>query len=329
MRAWLNSSADAGNVVWLDNNPPISAAEYVGYDEEAGFLSDNNFTQAERNLMKTVTQWTMLDYYQKHLTENGLTEWYYGGRTEQGSGTGRDGTETIYIPYDISEFPNVFYGAAYQSTDTVFLPDELQLYAMWKNFGSVNTLRTDESRLNAENTGGFVAFILRSGFNAWNTDTYGLSGVSGQSGIRPAFYLNELAVGDFTGSGTEQDPYVLTNNPNYISVQMNAKSVPFDQPPIMENNRVLVPFRAIFEAFGAEVEWDSNTKTVTAQKDGLEMSMQIDNNTITINGKTIALDVPPRLINSRTLVPVRAVSEGLGATVDWDSANNQVKIITE
>ena len=83
-----------------------------------------------------------------------------------------------------------------------------------------------------------------------------------------------------------------------------------------------------FEALGAEVDWKDETQTVTARKDNIIIIMQIDNAVISVSGKEVELDVPPQLIDSRTLVPVRAVAEGLQADVKWDD-NTQTVIITK
>ena len=114
-----------------------------------------------------------------------------------------------------------------------------------------------------------------------------------------------------------------------ITVTLNSTHVEFDVEPIMEGDSVLVPFRAILEAFGAEVGWDSDTQTVSTNKDGLDVSLQIGAPRITANGKTTLLDVAPKIVNERTLVPIRAVSEALGAKVDWDAKTKQVIITTK
>ena len=103
-----------------------------------------------------------------------------------------------------------------------------------------------------------------------------------------------------------------------IKVYVGASEITFDQPPIIENSRTLVPLRAIFEALGASVDWDGGTKTVTAVKGGLTISLQIGSNVLNKNGEKIILDVSAQLVNSRTLVPVRAVAESFGAIVEWD-----------
>ncbi len=348
IRIWLNSTMPAGEIEWPVGETP-TPNNLDGRRNEAGFLSSGNFTQAELDLMKTVNQWTMTPSGKVELSENGLSDGYICFK-DPGRGGGHSPT-TPMIFWDISEFPNVFFGAAYQLEDTVFLLDELQLYRMWENLGNVNAVRTDESKPNEQNDGEPQVFLLRtpifeSMVAAWDKDKYetfpAYAAISAERGIRPAFYLDTEAIETITGSGTENDPYILNASSNNteqggeesdasdnITVILNSQTLAFDQPPIMENDRVLVPFRAIFEAFGAEVGWNGETQTVTAKKGDLEMSLQIDNNQITVNGKTVTLDVPPRLVSSRTLVPVRAVSEGLGAKVGWDDAKQQVIITTE
>lgn len=113
-----------------------------------------------------------------------------------------------------------------------------------------------------------------------------------------------------------------------ITVFLNGEQLTFDVDPTLESGRTLVPMRAIFEALGAEVTWVNETQTAIATKDNLKIEISIDNTQMLKNGEVITLDVPARLINSRTLVPVRAVSEGMGAKVDWDNANQRVLITT-
>lgn len=102
-----------------------------------------------------------------------------------------------------------------------------------------------------------------------------------------------------------------------ITVVVNGQKIDFDVPPITENDRTLVPMRYIFEALGAEVEWNNDTNTATAVREDTTISITIDSNVIIKNGEKTEIDVPARLINDRTLVPIRAVSEGLGASVNW------------
>ena len=102
-----------------------------------------------------------------------------------------------------------------------------------------------------------------------------------------------------------------------ISVFINGVEIEFDVDPVVEDGRVLVPMRTIFENIGADIEWDADTYSITATKEDTAIEMQIGNNVMTRNDAQISLDVPPRIMDSRTLVPIRAVSEALYAQVHW------------
>jgi phosphate transport system substrate-binding protein len=113
-----------------------------------------------------------------------------------------------------------------------------------------------------------------------------------------------------------------------ISVEVNGQPLSLDVPPAMDNNRVLVPMRAIFEAIGAKVDWDNTASTVSAVKDGKKIYLTIGQKLASVSGEIVALDVPAKLVNGRTLVPIRFVSESLGARVDWDNGAQKVIIST-
>ena len=114
-----------------------------------------------------------------------------------------------------------------------------------------------------------------------------------------------------------------------ISVVIDGDKLAFDVEPQLINDRTMVPMRKIFESMGASVEWDGTSYTVTAKKDGISVVMQINNNVINVNGVDVTLDVPPMIVNDRTLVPVRAVAESFDATVEWDGGSKTVVITTE
>ena len=86
--------------------------------------------------------------------------------------------------------------------------------------------------------------------------------------------------------------------------------------------------RFLFEQMGAEVEWEEETQTAVVTKDEDIISFSIDNNNANVNGNIKTMDVPARLINDKTMIPVRFLSEELGCTVEWDEETNTV-IITD
>ena len=116
-----------------------------------------------------------------------------------------------------------------------------------------------------------------------------------------------------------------------ITVTVNGEQLAFDQPPVIEEGRTLVPMRAIFEALGAEVNWNDNTKTAFATIDDITVSLSIDDYYMyrKQRGKSeeeIELDVPAKLISDRTMVPARAIAEAFGANVQWDGDTRTVDI---
>lgn len=113
-----------------------------------------------------------------------------------------------------------------------------------------------------------------------------------------------------------------------ITVTVDGVQIAFDEQPIFENDRVLVPMRFIFEALGAEVTWDDALQKATAKKGTDTIEITIDNDIMLKNGEEVVLDVPARMVGDRTLVPVRAVSEGMGADVDWIDEKQQVVIVS-
>lgn len=117
-------------------------------------------------------------------------------------------------------------------------------------------------------------------------------------------------------------PAIAAEKP--ITVTYNGEQIVFDQPPIIENGRTLVPLRAIFEKLGADVNWNDETKTITAKKGNDTVTLVIDSSTANCNGKTVNLDVPARIVNSRTLVPVRFIADSFGVSVDWNEENRCV-----
>ena len=114
-----------------------------------------------------------------------------------------------------------------------------------------------------------------------------------------------------------------------IRVMVDGTELAFDIPPQLINGRIMVPMRTIFEALSARVEWHESGQFIFAFHGDKAISMQIDNLELMTRDKIITLDVPPQLIDGRTLVPVRAVAEGLDAVVEWDSEMRTVMITKE
>ena len=113
-------------------------------------------------------------------------------------------------------------------------------------------------------------------------------------------------------------------------VYIDGNELAFEKHPITENDRTLVPMRAIFEALEAEVTWNNDTNTAIAVKDGTTISITIDSDVMYKNGEAIQLDAPARLIDDGyTFVPLRAVSEALDCDVQWNEELKRVDITSD
>ena len=111
-----------------------------------------------------------------------------------------------------------------------------------------------------------------------------------------------------------------------IGTELNGQRLYFDQPPVMQEGRVLVPLRGIFENLGADVLYTPATKTIKATGDGNTVELTLGERQAFINGQQVYLDVPAGTIGGRTMVPLRFVSEAMGADVKWQSASRTVAI---
>ena len=116
-----------------------------------------------------------------------------------------------------------------------------------------------------------------------------------------------------------------------VRVIHNGYEMQFEQPPIIANDRVMVPFRAIFEALGATVTWNAERQRVTATYHYplfTEIVLTIGSDTAYVNGVSHSLDASPFIARDtrRTLVPLRFVSEASGADVQWNYDTRTVTI---
>ena len=111
-----------------------------------------------------------------------------------------------------------------------------------------------------------------------------------------------------------------------ISVTLNGVTLDFDVQPQIISDRTFVPMRKIFESLGATVSWDDETKTVTGRRNDSVVNLSIGSNILIKNGNPKMLDVAPTIIDSRTLVPVRAIAESFDCEVEWIAESQTVKI---
>lgn len=107
---------------------------------------------------------------------------------------------------------------------------------------------------------------------------------------------------------------------------IDGNTVSNDVAPKIVNDRTMLPIRFIAEALGAKVDWIEESQTVKITAENIDISLVIGEDFATVNGEKIDLDSPSFIENDRTYLPIRFVSEKLGADVKWDDATQTVNI---
>ena len=118
--------------------------------------------------------------------------------------------------------------------------------------------------------------------------------------------------------------------PNQVNVFALGDFVPFDEnfgfPFIDSNGRTQVPFRMTMEYFGAEVDWEKDTRTAIATLNGIQVRVPIDSPYVYVNGIPQENDTISVIVGNRTYLPIRIVLEAFGFIVDWDCSQRMVLV---
>lgn len=129
-----------------------------------------------------------------------------------------------------------------------------------------------------------------------------------------------------------QQTTTITRNPDgsVITVTVNNEPVVFAEAsqPRMMSGRVMVPLRGVVERLGGNILYDAKTKVITGAHPGTsnQFRLRVGSDEALLNGKNMMLDAQPRVIMGTTYVPLRFVSEALGAAVEWNGATRTVII---
>ncbi|MBP2026456.1 hypothetical protein J2Z35_000245 [Acetoanaerobium pronyense] len=99
---------------------------------------------------------------------------------------------------------------------------------------------------------------------------------------------------------------------------LDGQQIETDVAPIIESGRTLVPVKGVLESMGATVTWDQETKTATAFLGENSTSVTIGNKTAYVNGYAVTLDVPAKIVDGRTMVPLRFMAESIGYSVAFE-----------
>ena len=133
-----------------------------------------------------------------------------------------------------------------------------------------------------------------------------------------------------TGLNSIAFNYITDKKPdNYVNVKVYDQYIDFSsiaQWPIIENDRTMVPLRAVFEVLNCNVRWEESSKSAVVEHGSTKIIIPANSATAYINGKANSLDVPAKIVNDRIMIPLRFVSEAIEKTVIWDDPNKTVLI---
>jgi len=114
-----------------------------------------------------------------------------------------------------------------------------------------------------------------------------------------------------------------------ISVTVDGKEVNFTNGgPRQVDGRVLVPLRGVFQKMGATVQWKPARREISATNGSMSVNLRIGDREATVDGKVVTMDVPAMIVDGATMVPIRFVSESLGADVHWNESQQLVEILS-
>ncbi len=133
------------------------------------------------------------------------------------------------------------------------------------------------------------------------------------------YALNEIVYDGVTHEYNVRDVSLILNGDKFEPKQGQM-------PPIILNDRTLVPVREVFEYLDGKVDWDGTERRVDISFDDNKITLWIDKLEAKVNDKTISLDVPAKIINDKTMVPARFISENAGFKVSWDAETYTVDI---
>ncbi|MBO8172453.1 MAG: copper amine oxidase N-terminal domain-containing protein [Bacillaceae bacterium] len=111
-----------------------------------------------------------------------------------------------------------------------------------------------------------------------------------------------------------------------IKVYVDGEQLHMDATPSLKEGTTLVPVRAVSEGLGLKVSWDSDTRSVFIFGKNTSIAMSIGQSVANVNGMNIKMSRAPEIIHSRTYVPIRFISEAIGASVEWNGVNREIYI---
>lgn len=207
-----------------------------------------------------------------------------------------------------------FYGI--QATSLLEVPKEMdKIYENWDLNNGYSILSAQGIVEDTGTTG------MRSSFS-WQYDKPFLS-------IQGPWVAQMIAIKPATIK-TINPPQVVPGSSSIsipeITVYINGTPLSLVDKPFLSSGRTLVPMRAFFEALGASVYWDTRTQTAIGIENAIEVRIPIGSTKPKVNNIETPIDVAARIISGRTYIPLRFVSEALGAEVFWEPSTKIIYI---
>lgn len=304
-KLWLSDAtgAEFGEVL-LPANTPLS---FVSYSNGDFYIMASNGVDAYKNSGKSSWEWTDRFYMPvyKSADSNGAMREIYAWQDITRNGFG------VFVK-NISKAGKV-------QTSSVELSGELKMGI----YGKV-LCATDENKP--------VNLLSYDGINWHQTEDAEAFSILNEHTLRGKYmFVDETTNHTVFVPNDYNNPYEDIRQRG-VEVRIEGHYIAFDQPPVVINDRTMVPLRAISEALGATVGYDAATREITISKNSnvINMTVGADKATITYYDGAVyesVLDSPSVLVNDRTLVPVRFISEAFNMNVEW-AANDRTVWIT-
>jgi len=187
------------------------------------------------------------------------------------------------------------------------------------------------------NYGGSQAFEIYpdKGYLIKDVLTDGISIRIGQQNPPPltsaGFSFDNITANHTIEAIFEKETLIIILKIGSKSFTVNGVLNTLDSPPVIKNGRTLLPIRAVVEALGGNVDWDATEKKVTVSLGSNTIELWIGKSIAKVNGNSIPIDatnskVVPEIINDRTMLPLRFVTENLGCQVQWDGTTQTITI---
>jgi uncharacterized repeat protein (TIGR02543 family) len=201
-------------------------------------------------------------------------------------------------------------------------------YTVTPSAGTGGTITPDTSQTVLQGGSTTFAIVPAAGYHIADVSVDGVS-----HGIVSSYTFTNVTSNHAISARFEQEKKqtVIVLQIGNSMFTVNGGSMALDSPPVIKNGRTLVPIRAIIEALGGAVGWDGTARKATVTLGSTTIELWIGKNAASVNGLTTPIDatnakVVPEIISSRTMLPLRFVSENLGCSVVWADATKTITI---